>query len=135
MAARVKGGSKAAGSTSKKHNHAIQGHGFEVLGTNPSNLKSGGVSPNRTINVPASNKRHIDVSEFGDKRDVSKSPGLGPENSIVNQDLTFSLGIETQVEGNNVLDISQTVHSQVQSRSSSPLDITSNKLQNPVNKT
>ena len=104
-----------------------------MLGTNPANLKSGGVSPNRTINVPASNKRHIDVSEFGDKRDVSKSPGLGPENSIVNQDLTFSLGIETQVEGNNVLDNSQTVHSQVQSRSSSPLDITSNnKLQNTV---
>ena len=97
-----------------------------MLGTNPANLKSGGVSPNRTINVPASNKRHIDVSEFGDKRDVSKSPGLGPENSIVNQDLTFSLGIETQVEGNNVLDNSQTVHSQVQSRSSSPLDITGN---------
>ena len=83
--------------------------------------------------MPASNKRHIDVSEFGDKRDVSKSPGLGPENSIVNQDLTFSLGIETQVEGNNVLDNSQTVHSQVQSRSSSPFDITSNnKLQNTV---
>ena len=82
-----------------------------MLGTNPASRKSAGVSPNRTINVPASNKRHIDVSEFGDKRDVSKSPGLGRENSIANQDLTFSLGIETQVEGNNVLDHSQTLHS------------------------
>ena len=76
----------------------MQGHEFEVLGTNPTSSKqppvdfvARGASLSPTRNA---NKRHIDVSEFGDKR--GKSPGLlGADKSVANEDLNFSLGIET----------------------------------------
>ena len=50
------------------------------------------ISPARTN----TQKRHIDVLEFGENRDRDKSQGLlGADKSGVNEDLNFSLGIET----------------------------------------
>ena len=87
------------------------------------------------------NKRHIDVADFCDKRDQnSKSPGGGlkiVDNSIANEDLNFSLGTTTQIEGgNNNHDNSQTYQSNVQSRSSTPhtlLQSNNNNNQMPPN--
>lgn len=111
---------------------------FEVLGTKPQ-VTPQSHSPNSVnfqqkyasnINAmyKSSNKRHIDISQCQYDRDQSKISGdnMGDKSAInstvVNEDLQFSLGTPTQLDGQN----QTTLNSQVQSRSCTPLTINNN---------